>query len=516
MNNNTLKKFVEAGYKKKSEAKQIDDYILDEELSTKRNKVYYNPTTGKAIHTIAGTDSAYDWTNNALIPLGMHEYSNRYKNSESIQKKVNKKYGASNVDLVSHSQSGNIAENLANKNLVGGANTTLNPAIIGSHNKNIKVVKSAFDPVSLLTNTNKNDNIVTPKSFNPIVEHSTNILDKTQDNVFQPVTDAFQPVTDVANKTQKKINKFFGFGIRPLKKSNVNKSMKDKYDSDSSSDDEMEGCGIDEQKILKKMGSLHKDIAKLHQKHGVKKSVIKGFKMLGMGIINGCGKINSILDNDDGTPYEPSNSIELYTPEQEASYKSYMSKYKSGRGVSKQAKWDSMPRYDPNNPVYTTMPQGTVSAPIKIKGGAMPRYDPYNPVYTTMPVNRTPKKFKFEGGELFSTAGFDKKGGRDGMTKQETKEKQDRQNYSDTEKKKDAKLALAVLGNSGYSIKGYGANGKMLKNAAANATAGLISSGSARAIHEMDTRGKKGAGFKKGSQEAKDHMARIRAMRKTK
>jgi hypothetical protein len=178
------------------------------------------------------------------------------------------------------------------------------------------------------------------------------------------------------------------------------------------------------------MGALHKDIAKLHQKHGVKKSVIKGFKMLGMGIINGCGKINSILDNDDGTPYDASNSgVELYTPEQEASYKSYMSKYKSGRGVSKQAKWDSMPRYDPNNPVYTTMPQGTVSAPIKIKGG--------------------------------------------------------------------------------------GANGKMLKNAAANATAGLISSGAARAIHEMDTRGKKGAGFKKGSQEAKDHMARIRAMRKT-
>jgi hypothetical protein len=391
----------------------------------------------------------------------MHEYSNRYKNSESIQKKVNKKYGASNVDLVSHSQSGNIAENLANKNLVGGANTTLNPAIIGSHNKDIKVVKSAFDPVSLLTNTNKNDTIVTPKSFNPIVEHSTNILDKTQDSVFKPVTDAFQPVTDVANKTQKKINKFFGFGIKPLKKGNVNKSMKDKYDSDSSSDDGMEGCGIDEQKILKKMGALHKDIAKLHQKHGVKKSVIKGFKMLGMGIINGCGKINSILDNDDGTPYDASNSgVELYTPEQEASYKSYMSKYKSGRGVSKQAKWDSMPRYDPNNPVYTTMPQSRGRGVSKqSKWDSMPRYDPNNPVYTTMPQGTVSAPIKIKGG---------------------------------------------------------GANGKMLKNAAANATAGLISSGAARAIHEMDTRGKKGAGFKKGSQEAKDHMARIRAMRKTK
>ena len=420
MNNNTLKKFVEAGYKKKSEAKQIDDYILDEELSTKRDKVYYNPTTGRAVHTIAGTDSAYDWTNNALIPLGMHEYTNRYKNSESIQKKVNKKYGASNVDLVSHSQSGNIAENLANKNLVGGANTTLNPAIIGNHNKNIKVVKSAFDPVSLLTNTNKNDNVVTPKSFNPIVEHSTNILDKTQDSVFKPVTDAFQPVTDVAHKTQKKFNKLFGFGVKPLKKSNVNKRMKDKYDSDSSSDDEMEGCGIDEQKILKKMGSLHKDIAKLHQKHGVKKSVIKGFKALGMGIINGCGKLN--LPPDTG-------------------------------------------------PRLAVMPPSTQ------------------------------KQMKADLARLKGTGPL--------TDYRESQKDVTRQDYIDSG------IEVANILNSGR-VKGYGATSKMLKKAAADAAAGLIYSGSNRAIHEMDTQGKKGAGFKKGSQAAKDHMARIRAMRKTK
>ena len=38
-----------------------------------------------------------DWTNNALIPLGLHQESNRYKNSEKIQKKANEKYGKSNV-----------------------------------------------------------------------------------------------------------------------------------------------------------------------------------------------------------------------------------------------------------------------------------------------------------------------------------------------------------------------------------------------------------------------------------
>lgn len=457
MNNNTLKKFVEAGYKKKSEAKQIDDYILDEELSTKRNKVYYNPNTGRAIHTIAGTDSAFDWTNNALIPLGMHEYTNRYKNSESIQKKVNKKYGASNVDLVSHSQSGNIAENLANKNLVGGANTTLNPAIIGNHNKNIKVVKSAFDPVSVLTNTNKNDTLVTPKSFNPIVEHSTNILDKTQDSVFKPVTDAFQPVTDVAHKTQKKFNKMFGFGVKPLKKSNVNKSMKDKYDSDSSSDEEMEGMGIDEQKILKKMGSLHKDIAKLHQKHGVKKSVIKGFKALGMGIINGCGDFGG----NDGKSHTQGNDI---------NFRDKKSGIKAAKFVlGSQGYGINMP--PDTGPRLAVMPQPTqkqMKADLaRLKG--------------TGPLTRYRESQKDVTTQDWINSGIE---------------------------------AQKIL-DSGR-VKGYGATGKMLKNAAANATAGLISSGANRAIYEMDKQGKKGSGFKKGSQEAKDHMARIRAMRKTK
>ena len=36
----SLKNFVDASYKKKSEAQNVDGYQLDKELSTKRNKVY--------------------------------------------------------------------------------------------------------------------------------------------------------------------------------------------------------------------------------------------------------------------------------------------------------------------------------------------------------------------------------------------------------------------------------------------------------------------------------------------
>jgi hypothetical protein len=123
----------------------------------------------------------------------------------------------------------------------------------------------------------------------------------------------------------------------------------------------MKGCGLSEQKIMKKMNSLHNDIVKLHKKHGVKKSVIKGFKMLGEGIIN-------------------------------------------------------------------------------------------------------------------------------------------------------SSMSPAVESN--IKVNGRGASGKMLKDAAVNSTVGVLNSAANRAMYEMDNRGKIGTGFKKGSQEAKDHMARIRAMKK--
>ena len=171
-----LRQFVDAGYKKKKEAKTINGYVLDRELSTKRDKVYYDPKTKKAVHTIAGTDRLTDWANNLLIPLGLHHKTQRYKDAENIQKKANAKYGKENLSLVSHSQSGNIADNLAKRNLVGDENITLNPAIIGRHNKNLKVVKSSGDVVSVLTKTNKDDEIIKSKTYNPLTEHSGVIL----------------------------------------------------------------------------------------------------------------------------------------------------------------------------------------------------------------------------------------------------------------------------------------------------------------------------------------------------
>ena len=168
-----LKNFVKASYKKKKDAK-IEGYELDRNLSTKRSKVYTKD--GKAVVTHAGTDSLTDWANNLLIPIGLHKYSNRYKEAKKVQEKANKKYGKENIETVSHSQSGHIAKNLANEGITKhGQSTTLNPAILNPFDKHrgVHVIKSSGDIVSALT---KADEVIKAKTYNPLKEHSPDIL----------------------------------------------------------------------------------------------------------------------------------------------------------------------------------------------------------------------------------------------------------------------------------------------------------------------------------------------------
>jgi hypothetical protein len=595
-----LKDFVEAGYKKKSDAKNINGYILDEELSTKRNKVYYNPTTGKVVHTIAGTDSMKDWSNNLLIPVGLHGYSNRSRNSTKIQKKANEKYGKENVDLVTHSQSGHIAENLANKGLVGGKNTTLNPAIIGNHNKDIKVVKSIFDPVSLLTNTNKKDVNIIPKTFNPITEHSTNILDKSQNNVLKPL----QKIIPSKNH----MKKMFGFGIKRKIYNNLMKYRSEDESEASSSEEEEEhelkGGALHEQDIIDRIAKLSHDIHVHHYKHGIKPSIIKGFKILGEGLIHTStqrktgGKINRSKKfnnwfKDIGNKFKPLNknlspikhqmtqsavdniAYASMTPEQKAQsavdmFGDVASNFTGNKKPTKPGSYPQEgyqsygygypPPYYPQQDYYHEMYKPVIAQPVTASA--------YSGYYDSGPTdfNSQPSSYerssqpmgfglakprgrprKVTGGELFSTAGFQKKGGNDGKTKEETRREKDNEKYTNKEASKDTNTTIDMYNHGGFNnkkinksfgfgfhdpdsgsssfvhneqsttqrpVRGQGSIGKMLKKSAADATVRLLNSGTNRATHEMDHRGKKGNGLKKGSEEMKERMAKMRAMRK--
>lgn len=164
--------FITASYAKPENAKQVNDYFLDNELSTKKNKVYVNPEK-KVIIANAGTSDMFDWFNNAYVPLGLYQTTKRYKETENIQKKAIEKYGKENITNVGHSQSGEALRHLADRGLTNEA-VALNPFIINKPHQGVDVIRSSGDLVSLMTPYVKET--IPSKSRNPITEHHQNIL----------------------------------------------------------------------------------------------------------------------------------------------------------------------------------------------------------------------------------------------------------------------------------------------------------------------------------------------------
>ena len=90
--------------------KKLDPYgyKLDTELSTKENKVFYNPYNNKVVYSVAGTNpfSARDLGTDAYLAfLGQSglKATNRYKEAEATLEKVRNKYKKANKTLISHS-----------------------------------------------------------------------------------------------------------------------------------------------------------------------------------------------------------------------------------------------------------------------------------------------------------------------------------------------------------------------------------------------------------------------------
>lgn len=172
----TLEKMLNASYSK-DRPKEIDGYQLDEELSVPTVAVYFSPATHKAKVIHRGTEGTIkDWLNNVQYAVGNYVKTDRFKISKEIQDKAEAKYGKSNIDTIGHSQGAIPSRLLGNDT----ANVIeLNPAYLGEkHLSNQHTVRSSRDPVSMLKMFSKsgNDIIIPAKSFNPLTEHSIDVL----------------------------------------------------------------------------------------------------------------------------------------------------------------------------------------------------------------------------------------------------------------------------------------------------------------------------------------------------
>ena len=182
----SIKKFVQSF---KNPKDNIDDYILDENISNSTAKTYYNPLLNHAVVVHSGTQSALDWGNNVMYMIGAYKITNRYKSSQEIQELAEQKYGSQNVSTVGFSQGGILARELGgnSKEIIN-----VNPAYkFESQKPNEYNIRSSGDVVSGLlkyptmikswfypTDT-ENKNITIPaESYDPLLEHSSDILDR--------------------------------------------------------------------------------------------------------------------------------------------------------------------------------------------------------------------------------------------------------------------------------------------------------------------------------------------------
>lgn len=171
----------------------IKNYDVDEELSDERVKVYVNKDNGELIIAHRGTYDKDDWKDNINYVLtGDVKKSKTYKYHENKQKDIINKYGRDQkITTLGHSRGALYAKELLNKGLTDEVIAVNRPLhikdVINKKDDKLYDVKSSRDPVSFLYDIAKNKskqnyNVIPATSFNPLKEHSYDILKRLDNN----------------------------------------------------------------------------------------------------------------------------------------------------------------------------------------------------------------------------------------------------------------------------------------------------------------------------------------------
>jgi len=175
-----LKALHQSAYKKDKD-KQVGDWAIDESISKPTAVVYVNQKTKQPIVIHRGTEGTLkDWSNNLAYVAGLSKKTQRYKDSEAVQKQAEEKYGDTLTS--GHSQGGIYSKLARNKKGI----IDINPASMGEVATEGTTIRAKNDPVSLLaglTNVFKKSdkNITTSTKANPLDAHSLDILDELGD-----------------------------------------------------------------------------------------------------------------------------------------------------------------------------------------------------------------------------------------------------------------------------------------------------------------------------------------------
>jgi hypothetical protein len=176
-----INKISKASYQKNKDIQDVGGYKLDKKLSTSENKVFHNAESGKTVISNRGTiATGKDWSNNVAYAVGKYGSTERMKRATKTQQKAIEKYGSVDAN-VGHSQGAAVARKIGKKNMTKQV-VNINPASKGEReDDNVTTLKSGRDVVSALHKKNKKTDVIGAKSFNPLTEHSSAVLDRDGD-----------------------------------------------------------------------------------------------------------------------------------------------------------------------------------------------------------------------------------------------------------------------------------------------------------------------------------------------
>lgn len=153
-----LKKILEAGYSKnpKKQASELakDGFIYDPNLSNEYHQTYYNPTTGKMIFNVNGTNmyDPRDLLTDVYLAAGDLKSTTRYKEAEKAYHDAKNFYHPKNTILSGHSLGGSIASLLPTDKATDKITVLDKGSTIGTETRgNETAYRTEGDPISALT-----------------------------------------------------------------------------------------------------------------------------------------------------------------------------------------------------------------------------------------------------------------------------------------------------------------------------------------------------------------------------
>jgi hypothetical protein len=185
-----IKDLIAGSYQRNTGAREAGNKYglrLDDSLSDAEHKVWIDRRNRPTV-AFTGSRKVGDWMTNALLATGLQGFSTRFRDSKKLMEDVKKKYSAP-ATILGHSLGGALAEYAGGKNNkvitvdkgvgISGVGKTIG--------KNQIDVRTSNDPVSLLSNTQKNLGkkivIKDKKNFNLLDAHNYKYLDKLNNKI---------------------------------------------------------------------------------------------------------------------------------------------------------------------------------------------------------------------------------------------------------------------------------------------------------------------------------------------